>query len=231
VETRDFNLKIKAAGEADGKGTFSGLAATYDVDQGGDRIIPGAFTMTLQSSKGTFPLLWQHQSDNPIGSVKCTETSSGLAVEGSILLSVPAGQQAYDFIKAGIIKGLSIGYTTVKEGFDNGVRLLKEVKLFEVSAVTFPMNEGALIASVKNMKAMSDSDRGKHLKSIDEHRRAIDRHQRGMRENMKALFGDEMFNDDDGAGDDTDLLDEELTDDESKELLAEMRKMMALAGD
>ena len=35
MEHRDFNFKVKAAGDQGGQGTFSGLAATYDLDQGG----------------------------------------------------------------------------------------------------------------------------------------------------------------------------------------------------
>jgi HK97 family phage prohead protease len=224
LEHRDFNFKIKAAGDQGDQGTFSGLAATYDLDQGNDRIVPGAFTRTLQSSK-VFPLLWQHQSDNPIGSVKCTETTQGLEVEGSILLSDAVGKKAFDLMKAQVIRGLSIGYSTLQESFDNGVRLLKEVKLFEVSAVTFPMNAAALIASVKNVKALSDSARAKHLKSLDEHRRAIDRHQRLMRGDLKSLFGDDMFSDDNDDENDSALLESEAM----STIIAEMKALTALA--
>ena len=225
MEHMDFSFKVKAAGDQGTQGTFSGLAATWDLDQGGDRIVPGAFARTLKSAK-VFPLLWQHQPDNPIGSVTCTETGQGLQVEGTILLSDAVGKKAFDLMKAQVIRGLSIGYTALQESFEEGVRLLKEVKLFEVSAVTFPMNEAALIASVKNLKAMSDSERGKRLKSIDSHRKAIDRHQRGMREDMKALFGDELFMNDDTV-DDTSLIDDEvLSEADSKEFAIELQKML-----
>ena len=223
LKTRNFEVKADQGGE---KGTFNGLASTYDVDQGNDRILPGAFSRTLASTKGVVPLLWQHQSDNPIGHVTCTETSAGLAVEGSILLSDSMGKKAYDLMKAGVVRGLSIGFSTLQEGFDNGVRLLKEVKLFEISAVTFPMNEGALIASVKGMAALSDAEKVKRLKSVDSHRKAIDRHQRGMREDLKSLFGSDLFPDDD---DGLPLVDEDDLDEQSsKECLVEMQKMLAL---
>jgi hypothetical protein len=222
----DFNFKIKSTADQGDQGTFSGMAATYDLDQGGDRIVPGAFSRTLQN-KRVVPLLWQHNSDDPIGDVSCTETSQGLAVEGRIVLSDPVGKKAFALMKAKVISGLSIGYSTLQESVENGVRLLKEIKLFEVSAVTFPMNAAALIASVKNMKALSDSERSNHLKSIDEHRRAIDRHQRGMREDMKALFGDDLFSDDDDLGeDDEPALLEDPADESAKELAIELQKML-----
>ena len=81
--------------------------------------MPGAFTRTLQSAK-VFPLLWQHQADNPIGHVTCTETSQGLQVEGSIVLSDAVGKKAFDLMKAQVIRGLSIGYSTLQETVENG---------------------------------------------------------------------------------------------------------------
>ena len=131
-ETRDFKFKIK--GSIDGSGTFVGMGAVFgNVDQGGDRIMPGAFTRTLAAGK-RFPLLYQHKSDTPIGSVECTETSSGLAVKGKLLLDLPAAKDAYLLLKENIISGLSIGFSTIDESFqDDGVRLLTELKLFEIS--------------------------------------------------------------------------------------------------
>src|SRR5262249_31377443 len=50
---------------------------------------------------------------------------------------------------ARIVQGLSIGFQTVKREMKDGVRQLKELKLYEGSIVTFPMNESALIETVK----------------------------------------------------------------------------------
>jgi hypothetical protein len=47
------------------------------------------------------------------------------------------------------------------------------------------MNE---LATVSSVKSLSDADRAKHLKAIDEQRKAIDRHQRGIREHLKAML-------------------------------------------
>ena len=57
MERKRFSLKIKSV---DDTGTFTGLGAAYNnVDLGGDKIMPGAFTRTLAAGK-QFPLLWQH---------------------------------------------------------------------------------------------------------------------------------------------------------------------------
>jgi hypothetical protein len=47
------------------------------------------------------------------------------------------------------ITGMSIGYITVKQGYSNGVRLLKEIRLLEGSIVSIPMNPEAQVTGVK----------------------------------------------------------------------------------
>jgi uncharacterized protein len=215
-----MGLKIKAVDDA---GHFTGVGAAYgNVDLGGDKILPGAFTKTLQE-KQKFVLLWQHNPSEPIGSVVVSDSPQGLLVDGKLELQDPTAQKAYTFLKSGVISGLSIGYDTQKAAFVDDVRELRELKLWEISIVTFPMNQSAMVTGIK---AMPDDEMAKHLKAIDGHRKAMDRHQRGMREHLKALF--DGFDDDDDA-DDPDLGDgEDLSEQDSKEFLIEMQKMLAL---
>jgi hypothetical protein len=60
-----------------------------------------------------------------------------------------AARKAYALMKAGAVKGLSIGYQIVHDGLQNGVRVLQELKLHEVSVVTFAMNPRAQVMAVK----------------------------------------------------------------------------------
>ena len=61
-------------------------------------------------------------------------------VKGRILSDVEKGREAAALIGAGAIDGLSIGYRTITAEKDTkGQRLLREVELWEVSLVTFPM--------------------------------------------------------------------------------------------
>jgi HK97 family phage prohead protease len=219
MERKRFSLKIKSV---DDTGTFTGLGAAYgNVDLGGDKIMPGAFTRTLAAGK-QFPLLWQHDPSNPIGTAKVTDTPQGLQVEGTLLLQDPTAQKAYTFMKAGVIKGMSIGYETLQSTMDGDVRQLKELKLWEVSVVTFPMNESATIASVKSL-ALSDDE-------VQHHLQALRRHQKGMRYHIKCLLGDDL---DDDAADDPALLegDGSEQDVESKALLVELKKLVVAAGE
>lgn len=148
-QTKDFRFEIKLDPLNDG--SFSGLAAVYgNVDLGNDVIEPGAFSKTIVERKGTVPLLWQHDPSRPIGMGKLVDSADGLRIEGKLALGVSYAKDAYEAIKSSIVDGLSIGYDVVKRDFKDNVRYLKEIKLWEVSLVTFPMNEMARVSSVKS---------------------------------------------------------------------------------
>lgn len=219
-EQKDFSLRIKGLDSA-GQGSFEGLLAVYNnVDLGGDLIEPGAFTRTLNSGR-SIPLLWQHDTSQPIGTLSLIDGPDNLRVKGQLLLELPVARDAYALLKAGVIKGLSIGYDVIRDAMDGKVRRLKELRLWEGSIVTFPMNEAAMVTSVKSI---SDADRAKHLKAISDHRKAIDRHQQGIQMHLKALF--DVPDDDDEERDDPALLDDG---DESKAFLIEMQKLARAA--
>lgn len=218
MERRDFNLKIKSIDDA---GTFVGMGAVYNnVDLGGDLIEPGAFTRTLSAGR-KWPVLWQHQVDNPIGFCQITDTREGLQVNGTLELSDPTARKAFTFMKSGIIRGLSIGYDTIQATYDGDVRHLTELKLWEISCVTFPMNGLATISSVKSI---TDADRARHMKAIDSHRKTIDRSQRAIREHLKAMFDGLDDEDDTNLPDDPALFegDEEMG---KAVLMAELKKL------
>ena len=141
-------------------GSFEGLLAVYNnVDLGGDRISPGAFTKTIKERGNEVPMLWQHKSDRPIGMLTLIDDADALRVKGQLLMDLPDAKNAYLLIKARIVRGLSIGFDALKDNVDKGVRQLSEIRLWEGSIVTFPMNEQAMITSVKARKeAKEDFD-------------------------------------------------------------------------
>jgi HK97 family phage prohead protease len=133
------------------QGIFEGMLSPYgNVDAGGDLVEAGAYTKTLQEGGPKRPLLWQHMSDCPIGELTLEDRKDGLWCRGKLLLSLPEAKKAYECLKAGIVDGLSIGYQTIRDKVEAGVRHLQELKLFEGSIVTFPMNELAAISSIKS---------------------------------------------------------------------------------
>jgi hypothetical protein len=94
-------------------------------------------------------MLWQHDPAQPIGIWdEVREDARGLYVKGRLLESVEKAREAAALIAAGAIDGLSIGYRTLKATkSDKGLRLLKELELWEVSLVTFPMLPSARVGA------------------------------------------------------------------------------------
>jgi HK97 family phage prohead protease len=158
-----FDVKL-AADDADTL-SFTGYGSKFNVvDGGGDMITPGAFAKSLASHKerGTAPLmLLNHDSRSlPIGVWdELSEDGDGLKISGK-LLDTQAGRETYTALKSGAITGLSIGYRPVEFSLrtkaDEPRRTLKTVDLFEVSVVTFPMNDSARVSAVKSLADVSD---------------------------------------------------------------------------
>jgi HK97 family phage prohead protease len=157
-QTRDFSfLKVKALDES--SGTFTGYASTYGgpPDLQGDIIEPGAYKQAIVSQGNGYPLLWAHQQSEPLGLAKVSDSAAGLVVNGSMVMADPAAQRAYAHLKAGSIKGLSIGFNLPPESSGkvtygaDGTRTIREIKLFEISLVAIPANPAAQVVSVKSL--------------------------------------------------------------------------------
>ena len=136
--------------KADEAGVIEGYGSVFDVaDNGNDIVAPGAFTKSLQSGRKA-RMLMQHDPHDVVGVWdEMVEDGKGLRVKGRLLTSIRRGQEAYELVRAGAIDSLSIGYRTVKSMVRSGKRLITEADLWEVSLVTFPMNELARIDAVK----------------------------------------------------------------------------------
>jgi HK97 family phage prohead protease len=159
METRDYSFKLNAKSLDETTGTFVGLASTYGppADLVGDIIEPGAYKAAIASQGNGFPLLWAHKQDEPLGLAKISDSPSGLVMNGTLLMSDSGATRAYNFLKNGVIKGISIGYSlpsgsTGKVVYNNdGTRTLKEIMLHECSLVAVPANPRAQILTVKSL--------------------------------------------------------------------------------
>jgi HK97 family phage prohead protease len=147
VERKAFAFDIKSIDES---GSFVGFASVYgNLDHGGDVVERGAFTKSMQERGTTVPILWQHDQKTPIGLGVLEDSNEGLKISGKLSLGVQQAKDAHELLKDRVVKGLSIGYDVVKQNYEKGARHLRELKLYEVSVVTFPMNEAAMVARVK----------------------------------------------------------------------------------
>lgn len=147
----DLFCEVKEVGD---DGTFHGIASRYGVeDLGGDVIDRGAFAKTIAENP-VVPILWQHKSDEVIGEGVIKEHQGKILIDGKLDLEDETAKKAYGKLKRRLVKGLSIGFQTVKSTYEEVegrmVRHIGELKLWEVSVVTFPMLPDAQVTRVKS---------------------------------------------------------------------------------
>jgi len=154
MEYKHLSLDLKA----DGEGMIEGYGSVYgNKDLGGDIVAAGAFSDSLATGR-KIKMLSQHDPHAVVGVWdELTDDGKGLRVKGRILTQVQAGKDAYELIKAGAMDGLSIGYRTLRSKDTTGGRIIEKADLWEVSLVTFPMNEMTRIDAVKAAE-MSERD-------------------------------------------------------------------------
>jgi HK97 family phage prohead protease len=147
--------------------TFEGYGAVFgNVDSYGDVIAKGAFRQSLKDAKasGVWPAMlqqhggWGMSADDmmPIGVwTEMSEDDTGLLLKGK-LAPTSRGIEMFTLMKMQprpAITGLSIGYIPIKWKTstkpEEPRRTLTEVKLVEISPVTFPANPKARIQSAK----------------------------------------------------------------------------------
>ena len=155
-EYKSFKFEIE---EKDLKedGSFEGYASVFNnVDSYNDIILPGAFTKTLRGDKQK-PLFYLHDPNQPIGIGELSTDDHGLIVIGKFNLAVINAVKKYELLKQGVLKGLSIGFSTIKHEFEKRkdvmIRLLKELKLYEISLLPkgYAANQLAFVTNVKSL--------------------------------------------------------------------------------
>lgn len=156
-----FEAKSVEMKEGSGNiGIIEGYAAAFNnVDLGDDRIIKGAFKKTIKETKGVWPVLADHSSWEQLGfNVNAKEDDFGLNIVEELNLDVAQAAERYALSKQALrLKtkfGLSIGYRAIKFDFvteeEVMIRNLQEIKIYEHSHVTFPMNDSASVTNAKN---------------------------------------------------------------------------------
>jgi len=156
-EHKTVSFEIKEVDEE--TGVFTGYAATFSKkpDSYGDIIEPGAFAKTLKEAGNRVKILWNHNTLEPIGKPdELLEDDKGLLVKGKLSLGVQRAKEVLSLMKDGVITEMSIGYDTLKESWQDGIRHLQEVRLWDVSPVTFAANPEAIVLSVKKATTFAD---------------------------------------------------------------------------
>lgn len=135
----------------DDKRILEGIASTPATDRQDDIVEPAGAEYKLP-----VPLLWQHRSSEPIGWVEAAKvTKDGINVRARIAEAGVSEEidKAWRLIKAGLVRGLSIGFKPIESADikgSYGVHYLKWLWL-ELSAVTIPANSEASITTIKQI--------------------------------------------------------------------------------
>ena len=157
--------------KADEVGGISGFFSTYDKtpDSYGDIIEPGAFTNTLkkrEESGHPFPLCFNHDFSAVIGAVDSVkDTEKGPFIEAHFL-DTQLAQDVRKMLQSGAIYQFSFAYDVLKarapyedEAKAGVMNVLEELEVFEISVVTVPANQNAVVTEVKAVEPETKSGR------------------------------------------------------------------------
>lgn len=170
-------------------GKIEAFGAIYgNEDDGGDRIIKGAFDRTVKNSKSRaksrnnpylFKMLWNHSQDDLIGGWYDVDPSDpkGLRCWGDVLLSTQRGREFYELALAKMADQYSIIYDIIRGDKDNpgarydekGVRELLQLRLFTIDPVSLAMNDETDTVNVKSNEGKQMEDKLPQRKTLLEH--------------------------------------------------------------
>ena len=123
------------------KGIIEGYASHFNnKDSHGDIIQKGAFTKTIKENASRVKVLWQHDMREPIGKpLSMIEDEKGLFTSSKIS-ETEIGKKALILARDGVLNEMSIGFNVIKE-----------LKLWEYSLVTFASNPLAKVTDIKEL--------------------------------------------------------------------------------
>lgn len=152
------NLEVRA--EQDGK-TLVGYAAVFDSPSEPlpwtEYVRKGAFAKTINDGADV-RLLVDHAgvplARTKSGTLRISEDDKGLRVEADLDETNPDAARVMSALRRGDVSQMSFAFEPVKDAWskDNKTRELKEVKLFDVSVVTYPAYEETMVA-LRNLQA------------------------------------------------------------------------------
>jgi HK97 family phage prohead protease len=157
----DFIYKTAPLGELSDYDEKNSIVKGYgsyfgNKDADNDVISRGAYQKTIKENGSRVKYLYQHNMMQPIGKmVELYEDDKGLVFVAEIP-KTSLGKDVIELMKAGVITENSVGILPIQKEDKGDYRELKEVKLFEISAVTLAANDQAKIMDVKGSKMIED---------------------------------------------------------------------------
>ena len=164
-----LNAELKAVTDGN-PGEFKALVSVFNnVDSVGDRVVPGAFSKSLERWKASgdpIPVVLAHQWDDiwaHIGTADPSdvkETPAGLVVNGKLDIDDnPVAAQVHKLMTRRSLKSFSFGYTVQKEArAKDGANELKEIDIIEVGPCLKGANPRAELLGVKSLVENNEGD-------------------------------------------------------------------------
>lgn len=181
VEKRDITVEDFEIREAGDGYSFTGYAAVFNSDSQPlpfvEQIAPGAFKRSL-NSRNNIRMLLNHDTSRVLATTRAktmrlSEDERGLKVEADLPRGVSYAEDLAVLMKRGDINAMSFGFSVPRGGDtwseDGSRRTLREVRLHEVSVVTFPAYE-ATSAAVRDYSRLAS----RAMVDVDELTAAID---------------------------------------------------------
>lgn len=135
--------------------TITGIASTPTLDRQGH-----VFDTTGATFAKAVPLLLHHDRERPIGTAKLSTRVNAIHFEATLPTVTDPGplrdriEDAWQTVKAGLMRGASIGYRILSDGVevlkDGNLRITKS-EICELSLVTIPANAEASILTIKSL--------------------------------------------------------------------------------
>lgn len=160
MHRRAFSSELEIRSDGDGR-TVTGIAVPFGtrtpIREWGqsydEEFAKGAFARTIAERGDRVKFLDQHDSSRPLGrATLLREDASGLYAEFRVS-KTSRGDDFLELLRDGAIDSFSVGFLPVPGTDDvraGGKHIVRrEVKLREVSAVTFPAYEGATITGIR----------------------------------------------------------------------------------
>src|SRR5262245_17893092 len=147
------------------KREIRGVASTPQTDRMGDVVEPLGMEF-----KNPLPLLWQHRHAEPVGTVRLDKpTDDGVTFTAKLANVDEPGRlkdridEAWQSIKARLVRGVSIGFRALECSFtDEGIRFIK-TEVMELSLVTIPANTDATIQEIRAFDAATPAAPGNRV--------------------------------------------------------------------
>jgi len=163
-KAQDMSIETKQAGgnileakqisrNGEPVGILKGYIATWDLDRGLDRFVRGAFAESLERHrKDNRPIRLKDHHGRTVGGFPIetvVENDIGLLGIGEVNLDVQQGRELMSLAKQGVLSDFSVGFTSIEDSLDNGIRVIHKAEIWEGSIVDEPMNPSAIVTEVK----------------------------------------------------------------------------------